>query len=84
MFGADSDIETTYPTAEIIMNLGKEQTEAEPFRMERVHMETQRRQFINVTGGRINSIEIMQELSGLKSLDDFADRIEENYKERNS
>lgn len=79
MFAADADVETTYPTAEIILNLGKEQTEAEPGILRGVTQETQQRQSINVTGGRVNAIEIMQEINGLKPLDDWADLITSKY-----
>lgn len=79
MFGADADVETTYPTAEIIQNLGKEQTEAEPGRVRGVSVENQQRQSINVTGGRVNAIEIMQEINGLRKLDDWADMIQTKY-----
>lgn len=74
-FGADADVETTYPTAEIIMNLGKEQTEAEPCYIPGVKAETQRRQSINITGGRVNAIEIMQEINNLAPLDAWVEHI---------
>lgn len=79
MFGADADVETTYPTAEIILNLGKEQTEAEACYIPEIGAEMQRRQSINVTGGRVNAIEIMQEVCGMKSLDTWADTIAAKY-----
>lgn len=79
MFGADADVETTYPTAEIIMNLGKEQTVAEPCYIKGVRDDIQRRQSINITGGRVNALEIMQSINGLKSLDEWADHIHSTY-----
>lgn len=78
-FGADADVETTYPTAEIIMNLGKEQTEAEPCYILGVKAEAQRRQSINITGGRVNAIEIMQEINNLASLDAWVEHIQHTY-----
>lgn len=78
-FGADADVETTYPTAEIIMNLGKEQTEAEPCYIPGVKAESQRRQSINITGGRVNAIEILQEINGLASLDAWVEHMDTTY-----
>lgn len=79
MFGADADVETTYPTAEIILNSGKEQTEAEACYINAIGAENQRRQSINVTGGRVNAIEVMQVVNGMVSLDDWADHIAKEY-----
>lgn len=79
MFGADADVETTYPTAEIILNLGKEQTEAELCYISAIGAEAQRRQSINITGGRVNAIEIMQTVNNLAPLDTWADLIQEKY-----
>lgn len=78
-FGADADVETTYPTAEIIMNVGKEQTNAEPGKLIGVSGEEQRRQSINVTAGKVNAIEIMQSINKLRPLDDWADMIQNKY-----
>lgn len=79
MFGADADVETTYPTAEIIMNLGKEQTSAEPGRIPGITSEQQRRQFVNITAGEVNAVEIMQTVNGMASLDTWVDHIDNKY-----
>lgn len=71
MFGADADVETTYPTAEIIMNLSKETTVSEPCRIRHVGQETQRRTSINLTGGRVNAIEIIESVCKMPTLDEW-------------
>ena len=71
MFNADADVETTYPTAGIIQNVGKETTLFEPCRIEGIGPETQRLVSINVTGGRVNAIEIMQQACKMPGLDQW-------------
>ena len=74
---ADADVETTYPTAEIIQNLSKETTIAEPCRIDGVGSETQRKASINLTAGPVNSIEIMQTICNAPSMDTWLERAKE-------
>ncbi len=78
-FNADADLETTYPTCEIIMNLGKETTISEPCRIKGVGIEAQRKLSINLTAGPVNAIEIMQSACKIKSLDDWAEEIRRRH-----
>lgn len=71
MFNADADVETTYPTAQIIQNISKETTLSEPCRILGISPEAQRLACINVTGGRVNSIEIMQSVCKMPTLDQW-------------
>jgi hypothetical protein len=71
MYGADADVETTYPRAEIIQNLSKETTMFEPCQVYGIDRETLRLASINLTGGRVNSIEIMESVCGWPTLDDM-------------
>lgn len=56
---ADLDIVGTYPTLEILLNISKETTHREVVRIEGISEENQRRIGINLSGGRVNSIEIL-------------------------
>lgn len=78
MFGADADVETTYPTAEIIMNLSKETTVAEPCKIAGVGREAQRLASINITGGLVNSIEIMETICKTPTLDEWLDAFKQD------
>lgn len=71
MFNADADVETTYPIAEIIQNLSKETTVAEPCKVKGVSREKLRLASINLTGGRVNAVEIMETVCGWPELDDI-------------
>lgn len=75
-YGADADVETTYPTAESIQNLSKETTVAEPCRIQGVSPEAQRKASINVTAGPVNSIEIMQKVCKAPTMDEWLAHIE--------
>lgn len=70
-FCADADVETTYPTAEIIQNLSKETTIAEPCRIAGVSPGMQRKISINLTAGPVNSIEILQATCKAPTMDQW-------------
>lgn len=70
-YNADADVETTYPTAEIIQNLSKETTIAEPCKIAGVGLETQRLACINLTGGQVNAVEIIQTICKMPTLDQW-------------
>lgn len=71
MYCSDADVETTYPTAEIINNLSKETTVSEPCTIEGIDEDELRLVTVNLTGGPVNAIEILQLTSQLKSIEDW-------------
>lgn len=77
MFNADADVETTYPRAEIVQNLSKETTMYEPCRVYGIDRETLRLASINLTGGRVNAVEIQQSVCGWPLLDDMLEMAKE-------
>lgn len=81
MFNADADVETTYPTAEIIQNLSKETTMNEPCRIYGVGREVQRLASINLTGGRVNSIEILETVCDWPTLDQWLEEAKADMME---
>lgn len=71
MFNADADVETTYPISEIIQNLSSETTVAEPCQVLGVGREALRLASINLTGGRSNSIEIIETICKMPMVDEW-------------
>ena len=71
MYCSDADVETTYPTAEIITNMSKETTISEPCKIEGISDSQIRLITVNLTGGPVNAIEILQLTSGLKTLEEW-------------
>lgn len=59
---SDADITSTYPNGEIIMNLSKETTMMELGRIKGVTTSAQRLIGVNLTGGPVNAIEILEEV----------------------
>lgn len=59
-YTSDADIASTYPTGEVIMNLSKMTTMYEVGRIAGITTSDQRLVGINLTGGPVNAIEIMQ------------------------
>lgn len=79
-FNADADVETTYPTVEIILNLSKETTVAEPIKVKGIGFETLRHASINLTGGQVNSVDILESVCKMPSLDDWVSHAMKNMK----
>jgi len=77
MFNADADVETTYPTAEIIQNLSKETTIAEPCRVMGVGREALRLASVNMTGGRGNAVEIIETICKMPTFDQWVELAKE-------
>lgn len=71
VFNSDADVETTYPTAEIIQNLSKETTMNEPCKIRGVGREVQRHASINLTGPQENCIEIVETICKMPTLDQW-------------
>jgi hypothetical protein len=79
MFNADADVETTYPTAEIIQNLSKETTMNEPCSIQGVGRERQRLASVNLTGGRVNAVEIIQSVCGWPTFDEWVEQAKKDF-----
>lgn len=75
---ADADVETTYPTAEIVQNLSKGTTMMEPCRVRGAGRETLRLASINLTAGKVNSLEIVQSVCKMPSLDDWLEAAKQD------
>lgn len=74
VFNSDADVETTYPTAEIIQNLSKETTMNEPCKIRGVGREVQRHASINLTGPQENCIEIIETICKMPTLDQWVEQ----------
>jgi len=68
---ADLDVEGAYPTTEDVMNISKETTYRELSRIEGVSEAVQRRNGINLTGGRVNAVQFCTEIYGMPSLQEL-------------
>lgn len=68
-YTSDADIASTYPIGEIIQNLSKMTTMYEVCKIAGITIDKQRLVGINLTGGPVNSIEIMTEV--MKAPDPF-------------
>jgi len=65
MYVSDADIESTYPNGEIAMNLSKETTMGEMCRIKGVGPAKHRLLGVNMTGGPVNSMEILTDIAKL-------------------
>lgn len=75
---SDADVETTYPTAEIITNLSRDTTVSEPIGVKGVTRSDMRIIAVNLTGGPSNALEILQHVAKVPSLTEW---LEEAIKE---
>lgn len=77
---ADDDIAQAYPTGEVVLNISKETTHVEICDIDGISEKARRRSGINLTGGRVNAIEIANDLMGMPYihtvLDEFMSDIE--------
>jgi hypothetical protein len=77
LYTSDEDIGSTYPNGEIIMNLSKMTTMYEVGKIAGVTRSKQRLIGVNLTGGTVNSIEIMMEAMKAPSPFDLLDAFRE-------
>lgn len=70
---SDADIASTYPNGQIILNLSKDTTALELCKIRGVSTEEQILLGVNLTGGKVNSIEIMTTIGRLPTLRDMLD-----------
>lgn len=80
-YTSDADIGSTYPNGEIIMNLSKMTTMYEVCRIAGVTPSKQRLVGVNLTGGPVNSIEIMTEVMKAPDPWDLLDAFEKELGE---
>lgn len=73
MYCSDSDVETTYPVAEIITNLSKDTTVSEPIGIKGVTRSDMRIIAVNLTGGPSNALDILQRTAKVPLLSDWLD-----------
>lgn len=81
MFNADADVETTYPIAGIIQNVGKEATLSEPCRISGVTQAMQKLVAVNMSGGVVNAIEVMQATCKIPALDLWVEEARKDFAE---
>lgn len=62
------DVKSAYPFTEIFLNISKATTRREISKIEGVDEETKRAIALNLTGGRVNSVETCTRVLGLKPL----------------
>lgn len=61
------------------MNLGKETTISEPCRIKGVGVDAQRKLSVNLTGGPVNAIEIMQVTCKIPPMDAWVEEIRKRH-----
>lgn len=66
---ADLDIVSTYPSVSQLLNIARETCVMEFSQMKGITEEHRREVGVNLTGGRVNAVEICQKILGAPSLD---------------
>lgn len=66
---ADLDVVSTYPTVSQLLNIARETCKMEFSKMRGISELNRRAVGVNLTGGRINSIEISQKILSMPSMD---------------
>lgn len=69
MHVGDLDVEGTYPTEEMLMNISKETTAQELSQIQGVSDQTRRAIGVNMSGGHVNAVEIVVKGFGAPTLD---------------
>jgi hypothetical protein len=76
----DLDCVSTYPTTEEVMNISRETTYRELAKMEGIDGELQQATGINLTGGKINALEICTSTMNFPPLDVLLAKFREDKK----
>lgn len=71
MYNSDADVETTYPVAEIINNMSRDTTIAEPCRIRGISRMDLRFVAINLTGGPSNALQLLQTTAKVPPLSEW-------------
>ena len=74
---ADLDIVSTYPNVSQLLNIARETCVMEFSRMEGINEHDRREVGVNLTGGRVNSIEICEKILKAPTLDQLLDEFNE-------
>ncbi len=77
---SDADVETTYPTAEIINNMSRDTTVSEPCRIKGVTKSDLRLVAVNITGGPSNAIEILQKTAKMPLLSEWLEEARREFR----
>jgi len=77
---ADLDIEGTYPTNQVVMNISKKTTLMEVVEIRGIPEATTRKIGINISGGVSNSVEICSQVYGLPTLSEWIPLAQEHMK----
>ncbi len=70
---SDADIASTYPNGQIILNLSKDTTILEMCKIRGISNDEQILLGVNLTGGKVNSMEIMTTVGKLPTFRDMLD-----------
>lgn len=79
-FASDIDVETTYPKVDSLQGVDKETTMREPGKIKGICTEVQRHASINLTGGHVNAINIMQTICGMPTLGEWLEQARRDLK----
>lgn len=74
------DLASTYPNAQIILNISKETTFRELCKIAGIDEEIQRRVAVNMTAAKTNSVAICREVMNYPTLDEMYDALMEERK----
>ncbi|MFO5854564.1 hypothetical protein, partial [Klebsiella pneumoniae] len=77
---ADLDIVSTYPNVSQILNIARETCVMEFSMMEGISEHHRREVGVNLTGGRVNAIEITQKIMGAPKMDTLLEKFINTYK----
>lgn len=85
----DLDVKAAYPTNGTVMNVSKDTTVREMYKIEGIDFETQREQGINLSAGHTNAVEFCTEIFGLPNphemlemfMEDEGINIDQNFRE---
>lgn len=72
---ADLDVSASYPNGEIVFNIGKETTHRELISIDNVSAQDRLMQGINLSGGKMNAVEISTELFGMPTLNEMLNQF---------
>ncbi|MFO5890478.1 hypothetical protein ACLBSJ_32170, partial [Klebsiella pneumoniae] len=74
------DLESTYPNVSQILNIARETCVMEYSMMEGISEHHRREVGVNLTGGRVNAIEITQKIMGAPKMDTLLEKFINTYK----
>lgn len=77
---ADLDIVSTYPNVQVILNISRETTRRELYKIAGIDVRTQRMAGINLTGGHVNAVEIACSVYQAPNFDMLLKDFEEEQK----